>query len=50
MNVIEELGDPFEEDSQDLLVLDTKEFPGASAVETVRTGKQIGQEQFDAVT
>ena len=34
----------------DLIVLDTKEFAGPVAVETVRNVKQIGQEQFQAFT
>jgi len=46
--VIEELGNPFEEDSPDLLVLDTKEIADPAVIETVRTAKQIGQEQFQA--
>ena len=50
VTVIEELGNPFEEESQDLLVLDTKEIADATVVETVRSVKRIGQEQFDAFT
>ena len=46
--VIEELGNPFEEDSQDLLVLDTKEIADPAVIETVRNAKQIGQYQFEA--
>ena len=46
--VIEELGNPFEEDSQDLLVLDTKEIADPAFIETVRNAKQIGQDQFEA--
>ena len=46
--VIEELGNPFEEDSQDLLVLDTKEIADHAVIETVRNAKQIGQDQFEA--
>ena len=33
--VIEELGNPFEEGSQDLLVLDTKEIADPAVIETV---------------
>ena len=43
----EDLGNPFEEDSQDFLVLDTKEIANPAVVETVRTAKQIGKQQFD---
>ena len=48
--VIEELGNPFEEESMDLIVLDTKEIAGPAAVETVRNVKKIDQEQFQAFT
>jgi len=48
--VIEEFGNPFEEESQDLLVLDTKVIADAAVVETVRNAKKIGQKQFDAFT
>ena len=43
----EDFGNPFEEDSQDLLVLDTKEIADPAVVETVRTAKEVGQRQFD---
>lgn len=45
---IDEFGNPFEEESQDLLVLDTKEIADPAAVNTVRDAKKIGQKQFDA--
>ena len=48
--VIEELGNPFQEEGQDLIVLDTKEIADASVVKTVRTAQKIGQEQFHAFT
>ena len=44
MAVIEKLGNPVEEDSQDLLVLDTRDIADPAVIETVRTVKQIGQE------
>ena len=50
VSVIEELGNPFEEESMDMIVLDTKEIAGPAAVETVRNVKKIGQEQFQAFT
>ena len=50
VSVIEELGNPFEEESMDLIVLDTKEIAGHAAVETVRNVEKIGQEQFQAFT
>ncbi|KAJ8395934.1 hypothetical protein AAFF_G00026420 [Aldrovandia affinis] len=48
--VIEEMGNPFEEESQDVVKLDTKEIAGPAAVETVMNAKRIGQEQFEAFT
>ena len=42
--------DPFEEDSQNLLVLDSKEIADPAVIETVRNAKQIGQDQFEAFT
>ena len=50
VGVIEELVNPFEEESMDLVVLDTNEIAGSSAVETVRNVMKIGQEQFQAFT
>ena len=50
VSVIEELGNPFKEESMDLIVLDTKEIAGPAAVETVRNLKKVGQEQFQAFT
>ena len=48
MAVLEGLGNPSEEDSPDLLVLDTKKIADPAVIETVRTAKLIGQEQFGA--
>ncbi len=45
-SVIEELGNPFEEESTDLLVLDTKEILHSVAVETVRNIRKIGRNQY----
>ena len=41
VSVIEELDNPFEEESMDLVVLDTKEMAGAAAVENVWNVKSI---------
>jgi len=49
-NVMEELGNPFEEESEDLLVLDCKEIADPSAVEAVQKAQKIGQQQFQTVT
>lgn len=50
MTVIKELENAFEEESQDLLAMDTKEIANPAVVKTVRTVKYIGQDQFDAFT
>ena len=50
VGVIEEMGNPFEEESQDLVILDTKDIAGPAAVETVMNAKRIGQQQFEAFT
>ncbi|KAL8585219.1 hypothetical protein ACOMHN_013234 [Nucella lapillus] len=44
------MGNPFEEESQDVVKLDTKAIAGPAAVETVMNAKRIGQEQFEAFT
>ena len=41
--VIEELGKPFEEDSEDLLVLDTKEIADPAVIETVRKPSRLAK-------
>ena len=50
VNVMEELGNPFEEESEDRLVLDSKEISDPSAVEAVRKAHKIGQQQFQTFT
>ena len=45
-SVLEELGNPFPDDSQDLLVLDTKDIMEQSVKETVRIVETIGKERF----
>lgn len=47
VEVFEELGNPFIEDSKDLIVLDTKEVLSDGAVESVRTVETIGQSQYE---
>lgn len=46
-NVIEEMGNPFTDESNDLLVLDTRDLADPSVVNTVCNLKKIGQEQYD---
>jgi hypothetical protein len=43
----QELGNPFTEDSKDLIVLDTKEVMGENAATSLQTVKAIGQSQYD---
>ena len=50
VGVIEEMSNVFEEESQDLVILDTKDIAGPAAVETVMNAKKIGQQQFEAFT
>jgi hypothetical protein len=50
VHVIEELGNPFEEESEDLLVLDSREIADPTAVDTVRKAHEIGKQKFQAFT
>ena len=45
--VFEESGNPFNEDSQDLVVLDSKEVMGEKAVSTLREVEAVGQSQYE---
>jgi hypothetical protein len=44
--VIQEMGNPFLEESNDLLVLDTKDIMDESVTKTVRKVEAVGQEQY----
>ena len=46
--VIEDIGNPFEKESTDLLVLDSKEITDYVSVQTVQHVRTIGQDQFQA--
>ena len=48
--VIEDLGNPFEKESTDLFVLDSKEIIYHVSVQTVQNVRMIGQDQFQAFT
>jgi len=50
VDIIEKMGNPFEEESQDVFKLDTKKMVHPAAVETVMNVKRIGQVQFEAFT
>ena len=45
ISVLEEMGNPFTEDSTDLIVLDTKEIMPECVVQVIKTAKQKGQSQ-----
>ena len=47
IKVMEDFENPFEEDSQDLLVLDTKEIAPPEAVDGLRRAHKVGQVKFD---
>ena len=47
---MEELCNLFEEESEDLLVLDSKEIADPSAVAVVKKAQKIGQPQFQTFT
>ena len=49
VKVMEELGNPFEEDSLDLVALNTKYIVGSSTIEAVRKVKEIGLNQFQGL-
>ena len=49
ISVLEEMGSPLiEEESEDLMVLDTREILSPAAISTVQTDLKIGQEQFQS--
>ena len=45
--VIEEMGNPFAENSKDLLVLDSRNLADPAVIDTWRQIKSLGQEQYD---
>ena len=45
-STLEEMGNPFEETSQDLLVIDSKDLVGNSVVTTVRNIEKIGKQLY----
>ena len=45
--VFENMGNPFLENSEDLMVLDTRDIMDASVGETVRNTEMLGKEQFE---
>ena len=47
ISVIDDMGNPFTDESGDLLVLETKDLADASVVKTVEEIETLGQEQFE---
>ena len=45
---IEEMGNPFMEEAEDLLVLDTKEIMGSDALVRLRKDEEVGTAQFES--
>ncbi len=48
VNIIEDLGNPFLEDSRELLVLDTKEIMPECVIKSVMSAGQVGQSQYES--
>ena len=46
-NVIEDMGNPFIDDSNDLLVLDTRDLADQAVINTMRNLEKSGQKQYD---
>ena len=46
-SVIDDMGNPFTEESGDLLVLDTKDLADSSVLKTVEEAEALGREQFE---
>ena len=47
LHLHEEVGNPFEDESADLLVLNTKDIVSTEVVDTVKNITHIGQRQYD---
>ena len=50
VNVMEHFGNPFQEESSDLLVLDTKEIAPPAALDALHRAHEVGQLHFDNFT
>ena len=48
VSTIEEMGNPFTEDSSDLLALDSRNIADPAVIDTVRQIEKLGEEQYDA--
>ena len=49
MSVIEELGNPYLEDTTDLLVLDTKDIESVSVIHSVQNVQKVGTEALESL-
>lgn len=49
VTVLEEMGNPFLESSQDLLVIDTKDVKDTAVADTLRKVQSLGEEQYKKV-
>ncbi|GFN81179.1 hypothetical protein PoB_000768500 [Plakobranchus ocellatus] len=47
VQVFEEMGNPFMEESEDLLVLDSRDIADLAIVQSVRSIEKTGQDQYD---
>ncbi|VDI65400.1 Hypothetical predicted protein [Mytilus galloprovincialis] len=50
VDVIDELGNPFLEDSDKILVLDTKDIATSAVVDTIRRIEKVGQDQYESLS
>jgi len=48
VSTIEEMGNPFTEDSSDLFALDSRDIADPAVIDTVRYIEKLGEEQYDA--
>ena len=47
INTMQEMGNPFSEDSQDLIALDSKQIMPKEVIDFVKGAKMIGQDQYE---
>ena len=47
INTMQEIGNPFSEDSQDLIALDSKQIMLKEVIDFVKGAKMIGQDQYE---
>ena len=48
VDVIDDMGNPFQEESVDLLVLDSKNIADVPVIQTVRTIEKLGQDKYES--